>query len=184
MVEAIVDLPEAELVRRCQDHDSAATQELYSRYRERVYRTAWKIVLDYDDAMDVTQDVFIRVLRGISKFRHQSALSTWITRITVNTSVDCIRRRKRAAALRRAIEEQEQEPEDSGDDRIDVMDKGERIRAAMGKLNPEQRTCLVLREIDGLSYAEIATMVGISIGTVRSRIHRARSQVRAMVLER
>lgn len=180
MVEALVDLPEAELVRRCQAHDSIATHELYLRYRERVYRTAWKIVLDYDDAMDVTQDVFIRVLRSIGRFRLQSTLSTWITRITINTSVDYLRRRKRAATLRRAIQEHEQ-TSDGSEEEMDTIDRSDQVRAAMGKLNPEQRSCLVLREIEGLSYAEIAETVGISIGTVRSRIHRARSQVRAMV---
>jgi RNA polymerase sigma-70 factor, ECF subfamily len=179
MVVTLVDLPEAELVRRCQAHDNDATHELYTRYRDRVYRTAWKIVLDREDALDVTQDVFIRVLRGISRFRHQSALSTWITRITVNTAVDCLRRRKRILAMHKAVRE-ERLTEEASDD-LERVESSDRVRQAMAQLGAEQRTCLVLREIEGLSYEEIAASVGISIGTVRSRIHRARAHVRRIL---
>lgn len=176
MVETLVDLPDTELVRRCQDRDSAATQELYRRYREKVYRIAWKIVLDRDDALDVTQEVFVRVIRGIGKFQHQAKVSTWMTRIAVNASIDLLRHRRRNAALQRVLAEAPRE-----EPRPELTLETERIRAAMGKLNDEQRTCLALREMEGQSYEEIAESLGCSIGTVRSRIHRARARVRRLL---
>ncbi len=178
MVETLVDLPDAELVKRCQERDRNATQELYRRYRDSVYRVAWKIVLDREDALDVTQDVFVRVLRSIDNFRQQSRVSTWITRITVNAAIDLLRRRRRAAALHRAISEEPQR-ESSFDTNLEE----ERVRAAITKLNEEQRTCLVLREMEGQSYEEIAESLGCSIGTVRSRIHRARARVRRLLTD-
>lgn len=176
MVETLVDLPDAELVRRCQARDRSATQELYRRYRESVYRVAWKIVLDREDALDVTQDVFVRVLRSIDNFRLQSRVSTWITRITVNASIDLLRRRRRAVALRQAIAEVPQYERDLDDDLAQAQ-----VRAAIEKLSEEHRTCLVLREMEGRSYEEIAESLGCSIGTVRSRIHRARAKVRRLL---
>lgn len=176
MVETLVELPDTELVKRCQARDSDATRELYRRYREMVYRVAFRIVLDRDDALDVTQEVFVRVLRNIDKFQHQSRVSTWITRITVNAGIDELRRRRRAVALRKAIAE---EPRKEAE--FDTTLESERIRAAMEKLSEEQRTCLALREMEGHSYEEIAESLGCSIGTVRSRIHRARARVRRLL---
>lgn len=176
MVETLVDLPDTELVKRCQLRDSAATRELYRRYRERVYRVAFRIVLDRDDALDVTQEVFVRVLRSIDRFQHQSRVSTWITRIAVNAAIDELRRRKRTKALTQAISEEPRE-----EVRFDRVLETERVRAAIGKLQPEQRVCLTLREMEGLSYEEIAESLGWPIGTVRSRIHRARARIRRLL---
>lgn len=176
MVETLVDLPDVELVKRCQARDSSATQELYRRYRETVYRVAWKIVMDREDALDVTQEVFVRVLRSIDNFRLKSRVSTWITRITVNAAIDHLRRRRRAAALARAIAD-----EPRNEDGFDELLETERVRTAMEKLSEDQRVCLVLREMEGLSYEEIAESLRCSIGTVRSRIHRARANVRKLL---
>lgn len=177
MVDILVDLPDTELVERCQARDRAATHELYLRYRESVYRVAWKIALDREDALDVTQDVFVRVLRSIGNFQYKSRVSTWITRIAVNVSIDLLRRRRRSTALRRALLAEESHVE-SG---FEEGSGGDRIRAAMEKLSDEQRTCFSRREMGGQSYKEIAQSLGCSIGTVRSRIHRARAMVRGLL---
>ncbi|HUX21042.1 MAG TPA: sigma-70 family RNA polymerase sigma factor [Spirochaetia bacterium] len=176
MVETLVELPDTELVKRCQARESAATQELYRRYREMVYRVAWKIVLDREDALDVTQEVFVRVLRGIGSFQQQAKVSTWMTRIAVNASIDLLRRRRRHIALHRELAETPR-----AEISFDTAFEAERVRAAMGKLSEEQRTCLSLREMEGQSYEEIAEALGCSIGTVRSRIHRARARVRLLL---
>lgn len=176
MVETLVELPDAELVRLCQARDTAATHELYRRYRETIYRVAWKIVLDRDDALDVTQEVFVRVLRSIGSFQHHSKVSTWMTRIAVNASIDLLRQRRRAAALQQVLVE-----EPDIDWRFDTALEGDRVRTALEKLSDEHRTCLVLREMEGQSYGEIAESLGCSIGTVRSRIHRARAKIRRLL---
>lgn len=134
--------------------------------------------MDREDALDVTQDVFVRVLKSIDRFEYKARVSTWITRIAVNAAIDLLRRRRRASALVRAVSEVPQrEPA------FDAALEGERVRAAMNQLNEEQRTCLVLREMEGQSYEEIAQALGCSIGTIRSRIHRARARVRALLSE-
>ena len=176
MVATLVTFHAAELTRLSQSQDRPASQELYRSYREFVYRVAWKIVLDREDALDVTQDVFVRVLKSIDRFEYKSRVSTWITRIAVNAAIDQLRRRRRAAALTRAVSEVPQRETE-----FDAALEGERVRAAMATLNEEQRTCLVLREMEGQSYEEIAQALGCSIGTIRSRIHRARARVRALL---
>ncbi len=176
MVEMLVDLTDAELVRRCQDNDDSAVHELYRRYREKVYRIACRVVLNHDDALDVTQDVFVRVLKGIGAFRFQSSFSTWITRVTVNVAIDSLRKRRRMKSV--AFEATEPEETDAAVFKRDQVDK---VRAAFELLDPVQRSCIVLREIEGASYAEIAQALSCSIGTVRSRIHRARGHLKRIL---
>ncbi len=176
MVEMLVELTDAELIRRCQENDSSAVNELYRRYREKVYRIACRIVLDHDDALDVTQDVFIHVLKGIAAFRFQSSFSTWVTRVTVNVSIDWIRKRRRMKSV--AF----QPVELDGVETVAVKnDQAERVHDAFKLLDPEQRSCIILREIEGASYQEIADALGCSIGTVRSRIHRARGHLKRIL---
>ncbi len=176
MVEMLVDLTDAELVRRCQGNDDSAVQELYRRYREKVYRIASRVVLNHDDALDVTQDVFVRVLKGIGAFRFQSSFSTWITRVTVNVAIDSLRKRRRMKSV--AFEATVPEETDTA---LFKQDQVEKVRAAFELLDPQQRSCMVLREIEGASYAEIAQALSCSIGTVRSRIHRARGHLKRIL---
>jgi len=176
MVEMLVEHTDAELIRRCQEDDPRAVNELYRRYREKVYRIACRIVLDHDDALDVMQDVFLHVLKGIGAFRFQSSFSTWITRVTVNVSIDWIRKRKRMKSV------VFQAADEEGVESVVVRsDQAKLVRAAFDQLDPEQRSCIILREIEGASYQEIAETMRCSIGTVRSRIHRARRHLRRIL---
>lgn len=154
-----------------------------------VVQLASQLMGDYDEALDVSQEVFLRVFRTIGGFRAQSSLRTWIFRIVVNQARNrqrWWRRRHRGqqVSLDQHIQEHGDLPEttDRGPDRmVGQKQLGERIRVALDRLPFDQRTAIVLREIDGLSYDEIGFSLGIAVGTVKSRLARAREGLRAQL---
>ena len=184
------DAGEAALVERCVAHDQGACAELVNAHQRMVYALAFHLLGDRDDALDVSQEVFLRVFRTLPSFRGQSALRTWIFRIVVNQARNRQRwwnRRRRGSQV-------------SLDDHIslcgDMASQGEvlpdrqlasketatLIWQALERLPFDQKTAIVLREVDGLRYDEIAYSLGIAVGTVKSRLTRARQALRAELL--
>jgi len=184
------DAGEAALVERCVAHDQGACAELVNAHQRMVYALAFHLLGDRDDALDVSQEVFLRVFRTLPSFRGQSALRTWIFRIVVNQARNRQRwwnRRRRGSQV-------------SLDDHIslcgDMASQGEvlpdrqlasketatLIWQALERLPFDQKTAIVLREVDGLRYDEIAFSLGIAVGTVKSRLTRARQALRAELL--
>jgi len=178
---------EAALVERCAAGDEDACAELVAAHHRMVFSLAANLLSDRDEALDLTQEVFFRVFRTIHRFRGQSALRTWIYRITVNQVRNrqrWWRRRHRGdqvsldAHLRRCGDPPG--TDFTAPDRILARrELARRLRAALDHLPFEQRTAIVLREIDGLSYDEIAYSLGLAVGTVKSRLTRARQALRA-----
>jgi RNA polymerase sigma-70 factor (ECF subfamily) len=155
-----------------------------------VYQLSLNLLSDHNEALDLSQEVFLRVFRTLPRFRGQSALRTWIYRIVVNQARNrqrWWRRRHRAQqiSLDEHIRDHGELPETGNGgspDRILGQKRlGERIRTALEHLPFDQRTALVLREIDGLSYEEIGFSLGIAVGTVKSRLARAREALRAQL---
>ncbi len=150
---------------------------------------AMNLLNDHNEALDLSQEVFLRVFRTIQSFRGHSSLRTWIYRIVVNQARNrqrWWRRRHRAqqVSLDQHIQEHGDLPEavDSGPDRVVGQKQlAERIRVALDELPFDQKTAIVLREIDGLSYDEIGFSLGIAVGTVKSRLARAREGLRAQL---
>ncbi len=183
---------EAVLVRRCADHDEQACAELVSDHQRMVFQLALHLLSDPEEARDLSQDVFLQVFRTIHRFRGQSALRTWIYRIAVNQARNrqrWWRRRHRSSqvSLDEHIEQHGELVASDGGGKPDVVlgrkELASRIWTALESLPFDQRTAVVLREIDGLSYDEIAFSLGIAIGTVKSRLTRAREALRSELRE-
>ena len=181
---------EASLIQRCAVRDEEACAELVSEHQRMVYQLSLNLLGDHNEALDLSQEVFLRVFRMISTFRGQSALRTWIYRIVVNQARNrqrWWRRRHRAqqVSLDEHIENHGELPEQnttgSPDRLLGQKQLAERIRVALDQLPFDQRTALVLREIDGLSYEEIGYSLGIAVGTVKSRLARARESLRGQL---
>jgi RNA polymerase sigma-70 factor (ECF subfamily) len=180
---------EASLIQRCAARDEDACAELVAEHQRMVYQLSLNLLNDHNEALDLSQEVFLRVFRTIHSFRGHSSLRTWMYRIVVNQARNrqrWWRRRHRAqqVSLDQHIQEHGDLPEavDHGPDRlVGQKQLGERIRVALDRLPFDQKTAIVLREIDGLSYDEIGFSLGIAVGTVKSRLARAREGLRAQL---
>jgi len=178
-------IDDQEMIARCQRGDLSAYEPLVNKYRDRIYAQAYNLTRNPDDACDLCQETFVRAWKSLKNFRGQSSFYTWLYRIATNLGIDLIRSKEKNPTTQfdDAIEKEETEenkpfahqklPSD------DVLRKelGQAIDAAIGKLTPEHREVIVLREFEGLDYKEIAKVVGCSIGTVMSRLHYARSNL-------
>lgn len=181
---------EAALIQRCAARDEEACAELVSEHQRMVYQLSLNLLGDHNEALDLSQEVFLRVFRTIHGFRGQSALRTWIYRIVVNQARNrqrWWRRRHRAQQI--SLDEHIRDhgefpaPGNAGspDRALGQKELAERLRAALDRLPFDQKTALVLREIDGLSYEEIGFSLGIAVGTVKSRLARAREALRGQL---
>jgi RNA polymerase sigma-70 factor (ECF subfamily) len=177
---------EAALVQRCAVGEDNACSELVGEHQRMVVQLAMNLLGDRDEALDLSQEVFLRVFRTIHRFRGQSSLRTWIYRIAVNQARNrhrFWRRRHRAdqvpldqhiAAHGEFVSDGESIP-----DRVLAQKElAAQLQLALDHLPFDQRTAIILREIDGLSYEEIAFSLGVAVGTVKSRLTRARQALR------
>ena len=180
---------EAALIARCTRGDEAACTELVGAHQRMVFSLAFHLLGSRDEALDLSQEVFLRVFRTLASFRGESALRTWIYRIAVNQA----RNRHRGWVRRRRTDQisLDQHVQDGGDLPSDARtpdgvlaskETAARLWEALDRLPFDQRTAVTLREIDGLRYEEIAFSLGIAVGTVKSRLTRARQALRAELL--
>lgn len=176
---------ESELAERCAAGDSQACRELVQGHQRMVYHLALHLLGNPEDARDLSQDVFLTVFRSIHRFRGDSALQTWIYRIVVNQARNqqrWWRRRKRAdqVSLEAVFADPPAPAATTSPERaLDRKELRRRLWGAMGRLPFEQRSVVVLRELHGMRYAEIAFSLGVSTAAVKSRLARARQTLRA-----
>jgi RNA polymerase sigma-70 factor (ECF subfamily) len=169
------------LIERTLAGDAESFGKLALKYQDRVYNLALPIVGNPEDAMDVTQEAFIQALTHLRGFRRSSRFYTWLYRIAYNCAVGLLRRRKYAVSIDSAIESYGdffESDVEQPDERARRSDNVRLIRAALAKLPLEYRAPLTLREIEGANYEQIAEILDIPVGTVRSRLHRARAALR------
>lgn len=171
--------PDAELVAACRQPDSEgferAFEELFTKYRERAYAIAFRITGTAVDALDVVQDSFSLVFRKLDGFRGGSLFSTWLFRIVVNCSIDHRRRAGQRPDGSVGITEGG-EPVDTAPsprERAALRELGDQVQAAISQLSPKLRVVLALRYLEDMSYEELAATLGLSLGTVKSRLARA-----------
>jgi RNA polymerase sigma-70 factor (ECF subfamily) len=184
---------EAALIERCKAGDRMAFDELISGHQERVLNTAYRLMGNYEEALDLTQEVFLNCFRKIGSFKGDSALSTWLYRITVNTAKNRwkyqqSRGMNKMHSLDAPMNSEDEERVKQVPDVQPTPRKVASDREAMSfmesqiqRLNGEHREVLVLRYLEELSYEDIAEILRISLGTVKSRIHRARNELRDMM---
>ncbi|MBN2121185.1 MAG: sigma-70 family RNA polymerase sigma factor [Candidatus Omnitrophica bacterium] len=165
-----------------QQGDIRAFEDIYRTSSGFVYTLALRVTNNRQDAEEVAQDVFLKVYKNIRKFRFESTFKTWIYRITTNTAINAAIRRGRRAM--REIEYNDNIQHTHGyepqQEKIEKDEKEQIIKSMLETLNPKQRSCLVLRDIEGLSYEEISRTLKININTVRSRLKRARESLLAL----
>ncbi len=180
----IVSSDEKQLIRECLAGRTEAFGELVIRYQDRLYNALCGILNSPDDARDVAQDAFVQAFQQLKTFRGQSAFYSWLFRIALNAAASQRRRmRRKVSSIDTAREQAGSDPPDRRSDAAPshAMETHERrvaVQTALAKLPAEFRIPLVLKEIDGMKYQEIAAVVGCPVGTVRSRIHRARTELR------
>ncbi len=174
------------LLSRFLDGDEAAFEELVRRYEARLRRLAFGLVRDVGLAEDIAQDAFIRAYQGASQIRRAGAVGSWLYRVTLNRARDELRRAKR----RRESPWEALDPTHPSAQVGPAAERAIRSRESKGRLNralvemkTEHRTPLVLREIDGMTYDEIASLLGWPVGTVKTRIHRGRLELRSLLQE-
>lgn len=168
------DADDAELVGGAREGDLEAFDALVHRHSGAMYRVALRILGDPEDAQDAAQDAFLDAWKGLASFRGDSAFGTWLYQIVTRRCLRVLRRRRTAAPLPEQLVSTAPGPERVAQDRSQLHDLQEILAA---RLTHEQRVALVLRELEGCSYEEIAEIVGSTVPAVKGRIHRARLQV-------
>jgi len=177
---------DSELIAKTLDGDSAAFGRLVLKYQDRLYNTVMHVCGNAEDARDVVQNAFVQSYVKLKTFKGTSAFYTWLYRIAFNEAINIKRKKRPTLSADRARETSGIEPEDDQagpHEKMEVDERRRQVREAIGTLNDEHRSVLVLREIDGCSYETIAEILDLPVGTVRSRLHRARLQLREELKE-
>jgi len=184
------------LVRRCVAGDAAAWEEIVQRYHRRIYNICYRFAGSADDAQDLTQEVFIKMYRTLNTYdAGRGGLMTWVTTITRNLLVDHFRKTKQDRVTE-SLDSAPSEHEDAmplseqiadkkapPDARVQSRETGETVHHALQKLSPELREAVILRDLQDMDYREIATVLKVPEGTVKSRINRGRVEL-ARLLQR
>lgn len=178
--------PDEELIRSARKGDEEAFRELMERYKRRAFSVAVGIVGDPDDAMDVVQDAFVKLYYKLKEFQFGSNFYTWFYRLLVNQAIDRWRKSSRSQSV--PLDEKRLTEEDSPpdaaiyprtpEDLAGNRELGEALNRAIAALPEYHRAVILLREVDGMAYEEIAAVLGCSVGTVMSRLHYARAKLK------
>lgn len=192
-----VKISDSALIQRCINGDSDAIEEIVNKYKDRIYNVILKICQNRDDAAELTQDTFVKIITNIDRFEKKSSLYTWIFRIAVNLTLNYCRRQK----VRKA---ESLDVEFSGDNSLakqslktllanesvlnpaDITQSAEQtelILKAVNSLEEQQKAVIILRDIEDMGYAQIAKVLSIELGTVKSRLSRARANLRLKLME-
>jgi RNA polymerase sigma-70 factor (ECF subfamily) len=192
---ANISIDDTVLVQQCRQGNSAATERLILKYQNRIYNAILRICANPDDAAELTQDTFVKVIENIDKFEGRSSFYTWAFRIGVNLTLNYCQRSVKLGLKSLDAEDNEDDDKDRGvlkefltDDSLPdpavVIENKELCRIvikALMKLDDAQRAVVVLRDIEGMNYAQIAEVLDIELGTVRSRLSRARTNLREIM---
>jgi RNA polymerase sigma-70 factor (ECF subfamily) len=177
---------DAQLIAETLAGQSRAFGQLVQKYQDRLYNTVVHVVGSAEDARDVVQEALVQAFIKLGTFQHSSAFYTWLYRIAFNVAASHCRRRRPTVSVEQVRENSGQEPVDGNGGPVERLEQEERsrqVRQALAALSDEHRTVLVLREIDGCCYETIAEVLELPVGTVRSRLHRARLQLREQLRE-
>jgi len=176
-MEAGVD--EAVLLAHSRRGDVASYDRLVAAYQDRVYQTAYRITGHREDAWDAAQEAFLRAFRGLRTFRGEASFSTWMTRIAVHAALDVVRRRPPHTPVAADTVPADDDPSDE----VLRRDQQRRVQQAIAALAPDQRAVVVLRDVQDLSYEDIARVLRVPLGTVRSRLSRGRESLRVALAD-
>lgn len=184
-------MSDKELAEKAKAGDQSAFEQLVIENQNKVYSLALRLVNDREEAADLAQEAFVKAWQGLSSFQGESSFATWVYRLTTNVCIDHLRKKKRRKGVEPSVSLNDEEsgwaePADRESDPQLLLERSERGKAlarALARLPDWQRRTLVLRELSGLSYQEIGDALDIDLGTVKSRIARARLSLRKILLE-
>lgn len=173
---------EKELIVKAGEGDMMAFRQIYERACGFVYTLAFRVTRRKHDAEEVTQDVFVKLHGSLPGFKFEASFKTWLYRVVMNTALNHVKKMNRTAS--REIEQEEGiagaiQESDAGR-KLEADETERKLKELLEQLNPDQRACIVLREIEGMDYQGIAVTLGININTVRSRLKRAREALMAL----
>lgn len=181
-------ISEKELLMRAKSGDEAAFEEIVKMYQQKICSTIFFMVKNENIVEDLAQEVFIKIYRNIGKFNAESSLYTWIYRITMNTCIDQIKKEKRFTYINPVIETEDGDMEVQYEDETQKLDeileekiRREKLIKAIKKLPAEQRALIVLRDVRQFKYMEIAEMLKLNLGTVKSKINRSRQALKEIL---
>lgn len=183
-------MTEQELIQRAKRGDHSAFEQLLLQNQDRVFSLALRMVNHREDAADLAQEAFLKAWQGLPAFQGDSAFSTWLYRLTTNVCIDFLRRQKRRQDIEPVVSLDDEEvswvqPADHSQDpqhRLEREEISRSVARGLEQLPEHQRVILVMRELSGLSYQEIADKLNLDLGTVKSRIARARLALRKILL--
>lgn len=184
-----IEVSDLELVRRAQVGDAAAFAGLVVRFQDRVYNTCYRMCHNHADALDLTQSTFLKALEGLPRFETRSSFYTWLFRIAVNLAISHRRAQERRGTLSLDAgnsDGRSPQPAAPGNGRevsrlVEQEELHGRLEEALQRLDEEFRIAVVLKDIEEMDYATIAEILDVPVGTVKSRIHRGRTMLRAVL---
>jgi RNA polymerase sigma-70 factor (ECF subfamily) len=179
-LEATVPDDDRDLLARSRAGHLDAFERLVRAHQDRIYNLAYRITGNHEDAADAAQEAFVKAYQGLAHFRQDAAFSTWLHRIATNAALDLIRRRSPTPPVELPLDLPAPDSLDTDVHRREIQ---RRIHAALGHLAPEFRVAVVLRDLEGMAYDEIARTLQVPVGTVRSRISRAREALRGYLTD-
>lgn len=172
------------LIARCLDGDTAAFGELVRRHQDRLYSTVYRLVENADDAQDVVQEAFLNAYQSLDGFKGDSLFFTWLYRIAVNTAISFKRKQRVLLSIdasRAGVQPLDASEYSRPGEALERAEQEQRVQRALSRLSPEHRAVLVLKDMEGQKYEAIADILGVPIGTIRSRLHRARAELRELL---
>jgi RNA polymerase sigma-70 factor (ECF subfamily) len=183
-----VSADDQRLIAECLQGRSAAFGELVRRYQDRLYNTVYRLIGNAEDAQDVVQEAFIHAYQSLGRFKGDSLFFTWLYRIAVNAAISLKRKQRATLSIHTGRQDPDgtAEPADPSDfgqpgHALERAEQEDRIQRALGRLSPEHRAVLVLKDMEDQKYETIAEILQVPIGTIRSRLHRARLELRDLL---
>ncbi len=174
------------LIAECLRGRTAAFCELAARYQDRLYNTVYQVVDNAQDAEDVVQETFLSAYQSLNTFKGDAQFFTWLYRIAMNTAISLKRKQKATVSIGGVNGEGAIDPQDASESNrpghaLERREEDSRIQKALKQLSPEHRAVLVLKDMEGQKYEAIAEILQVPIGTIRSRLHRARMELRTLL---
>lgn len=177
---------EQRLIAECLQGRTAAFGELVLKYQDRLFHSVFRLVGNAEDAYDVVQDAFLNAYQSLGSFKGGSQFFTWLYRIAVNTAITLKRKQKAVVSLHSGPQgDQAIEPADSESNRPDhlaeMAEEEKRLHEALGRLTEEHRAVLIMKDLESMKYEEMAEILEVPVGTIRSRLHRARLELKQIL---
>lgn len=177
------------LITECREGNTAAFGALVSRYQDRLFNTVLRLVGNAEDARDVVQESFLHAYQSLHAFKGDSLFFTWLYRIAMNTAISMKRKQRPALRIQAGGENQTGiDPLDPSEatrpgHALEMADEERKVHDALSKMSPEHRAVLVMKDMEGMKYEAMAEILGVPVGTIRSRLHRARLEIREILMQ-